>query len=202
MTLRRIHRLNALALGVFITAHLINHALALAGPAGHIAVMETLRAVYRIVPVEALIVGLFGTQIAIGVVLLLRGGRPDGQWAWAQVMSGAILAFFLLQHLGAVLLMRLTSNLDTNFYWAASVVSADPVRWYFIPYYWLGLTAIFVHIAAALHFRRIGSPGIRIGIGVFGAVFAGLVVTALSGGIYDFALPGEYQGYLEDMYGL
>ncbi len=202
MTLRRFHRLNALALALFIVLHLLNHAMALAGPANHIAMMEQLRGVYRAIPVETLIILLFGVQILIGVLLVSRRGKPRGKWAWAQVISGGLLAFFLLQHVGAVLFMRATSDLDTNLHWAASVVSTDPIRWYFIPYYWLGMTAIFVHIAAALHFRRIGNLVLQTGMAAFGAVFAGFVVAALSGALYDLTLPAEYLDYLKRMYGV
>lgn len=202
MPLRRLHRLNALALGIFISAHLFNHAFALVGAENHIAVMNVLRNAYRALPIETLIIALFAMQIVIGVVLAARRGRPRGNWAWAQVISGFVLAYFLLQHLGAVLFMRATSDLDTNFHWAASVVSVDPLRWYFIPYYWLGLVAIFVHVAAAMHFRSIATRKIRTGLAGFGMIFAGLVVTALSGGIHDFPLPAEYLTYLSEMYGL
>lgn len=202
MNLRRLHRLNALALGVFICAHLANHVAALIGPQSHIAVMQTLRNAYRPYPVEALIVALFALQVILGIVLMAKRGRPAGRWAWAQVISGTVLALFLLQHLGAVVFMRLTSELDTNFHWAASVVHADPVRWYFIPYYWLGMTALFVHVAAALHFRKIGTPMLQGAIAGFGAALAGLIVTALSGGLHDFRLPAAYLAYLSGMYGL
>lgn len=201
MTLRRFHRANAIVLAVFISMHLLNHALALAGPEKHIAGMAWLRDFYRSMPVELMILALFGLQILAGILLALRRGKPNGYWAWAQIISGGILALFLLQHLGAVIFMRLSSPLDTNFFWAASVVSTNPVRLYFIPYYWLGVTAVFVHIAAALHFCGALTGGARWAIAVGGGVFAALVVAAFSGAIHTVTLPPEYLTYLKEMYG-
>ena len=112
---RRLHRLNALILLVFIAIHFANHLIGLTGLANHIAIMEMLRSVYRVQIVEILIFFLFFSQIALGLLLITKRGKPQGNWAWAQIISGGLIGFFLLQHLSAVIMMRLTyAQLDTN----------------------------------------------------------------------------------------
>jgi hypothetical protein len=85
--LRRLHRLNAVALGIFIAAHLGNHLILIVGADAHLAFMDILRTVYRIRLVEAGIVLLFIAQIALGLTLAVRKGRPRGSWAWLQALS-------------------------------------------------------------------------------------------------------------------
>jgi len=68
--------------------------------------------------------------------------------------SGAILLLFLVQHVGAALYVRaFLPSIDTNIYWAASVVHSKPLSLYFGPYYFLGVSAVFLHIAAFVAWR-------------------------------------------------
>jgi hypothetical protein len=154
--LRRLHRLNALALGIFIAAHLGNHLILIVGAKAHLAFMDILRTVYRIGLVEAGIVLLFIAQIALGLTLAVHRGRPRGSWAWLQTLSGLYLVFFLTQHIAAVFWARSAfAPFDTNVYWAAAVVKRPPLSLYFLPYYGLAVLSVFAHIAAALHFRAL-----------------------------------------------
>ncbi|WP_334193458.1 hypothetical protein [Pararhodobacter sp.] len=177
MTLRRLHRLNALLLGLFLALHLANHAALLAGQAAHSGVMAALRPLYRNPLVEPLLIALFAAQIALGLTLAWRRGRPVGGWALAQLASGLYLAFFLLQHLPAVLLARPATDTDIAF--AAATVESLPKALYFAPYYVLAVAALATHLAAALRFARWPAPPGRLArtLPWIGAAF-GLVILA------------------------
>jgi len=60
-----------------------------------------------------------------------------------------------LQHVGAVLITRASSHsIDTNIWWAASVAGHPVLSVYFVPYYAVGILALFAHLAAVAALRR------------------------------------------------
>jgi NADH:ubiquinone oxidoreductase subunit 6 (subunit J) len=200
VTFRKLHRTNAIILGVFIAAHLINHIFILGGVETHITIMKSLRFFYRPVSVEVVVYVLFVSQILLGVMMMLKQGRPRNRWGWAQYISGAIVAIFLLQHLSAALMARLIgAGVDTNIYWAASVVSREPFVWYFAPYYALGIIGLFVHVAAALQKSARWKAKAK-WIVASGVVIAAIVVPSLMG-LYGqpINLPPEYVEYLNGL---
>lgn len=155
---KKLHRANACALALFILLHLTNHISIINGIETHIAVMDVLRSVYRRLPIELIILALFTAQIALGIRLIWQRGKPTNRWAWLQVLSGGYIAFFLLQHIGAVLVNRVVYHVDTNAHFAADVVETTPLAVYFIPYYILAVTALFAHIACAARFAVFPKP--------------------------------------------
>ncbi len=199
-TLRKLHRTNALLLLVFIVLHLINHMTIVLGIDNHLAVMEALRIIYRFLPVEILLFALFFAQMIIGLMLIFRRGKPQGGWAWLQVLSGGYIAFFLLQHMTAAVATRMIYALDTNSYWAAGVVSKAPFVWYFVPYYVLGIVAIFAHLACALRFRSWPAPATKVQVLLpwAGLVVGVIVVSGLMGSFSPVNLPVQYQAYLDN----
>ncbi len=203
MTLAKLHRLNAAVLAAFLVAHMVNHLALAVGFALHIQMMGALRSVYRGQLIEPILIALFAAQLILGMALIFRRGKPEGGWAWLQVLSGGYLAFFLLQHVPAALNLRLRfPELDTNVYWAASVVSAPPLVWYFAPYYSLAIAALFAHIAAALRFRRWPAPASSLHktLPWIGLLFGCLVVYGLRAGLPE-GLPPAYQAYLDSLLG-
>ena len=121
MSLRRLHALSALLLALFALVHLANHLAGLAGVETHRAVMQALRTVYRQPVVEALLLAVVSFQAVSGLVLVARGWKQRrGRIAWLQAGSGLYLAFFLLNHVGAVLAGRGLLGLDTDFHFAAA----------------------------------------------------------------------------------
>jgi hypothetical protein len=75
--------------------------------------------------------------------------RRRGAVSWLQAGAGAYLGFFLLVHVGAVLYGRVSLSLDTNFYFAAAGFHVPPFPYFFAPYYFLGVAALFTHLGAA-----------------------------------------------------
>ena len=197
MTLRRIHRITAGVLGLFILVHLSNHLALLVSPTAHLQVMEALRPFYRPLFIEIPLLAAFLFQIALGVRLALRRPWPRRNWPLAQRISGLILALFLLQHIIAAIATRVVyDSIDTNVYWAAAVVSAAPHIWYFVPYYFLGCLSLFVHLASHLHKRRPALALTTLGVG---SVFSAFIVVSLIG---PHDLPAPYIAYLENYWQL
>ena len=118
------------------------------------------------------------------------------------MISGGYIAFFVLQHLGAIVLSRMSYEFETTTYFAAAVVSAAPFAWYFFPYYVLGIVAVFTHIAAAARFAIWPAPAKlwHKALPIVGLVFGLAVVTSLSlGSAAD--LPAVNRTYLVDTFG-
>jgi hypothetical protein len=202
MTFSRLHKTNAYLLGIFLLVHFVNHAALLFGRDSHLALMEVLRKVYRLQIIEIPLFILFAAQIALGVALIVKRGKPKGAWAWAQVISGAYIAFFLLQHLGAIVMARMSYDFETTTYFAAAVVSIIPFGFYFFPYYVLGITAVFTHVAAAARFANWPEPAKtwHKALPVIGFCFALAVVSSLSYGAAE-DMPEPNKAYIKDTFG-
>lgn len=198
MTLKMIHRSFALGLATFIVLHMINHVMILGGIEWHLAGIEAFRKLYRLPGVEHILIAAFLVQIGIGLRLLWRGPRRPGPWGRAQRWSGVVLAAFLLQHIGAALMTRLLyPDVDTNSYWAASVVNNKPFVWYFAPYYVALVGALFIHIASFIRFRPWGRRWAR-AVAVGGVAFGVVIVAGLMGAFGTVNLPSEHQAYIDN----
>lgn len=194
---RTLHRLSGAILGLFVIFHIVNHLTALLGIETQSAVMQMGRALYRLPPVEAVLLAAVVVQTVTGAYnLWFTRKHRKRPWATAQAVSGAYLLFFLAVHTSAILTLRGYLGLDTGFYAAASVLAVWPFQLFFIPYYALGVIAFFVHAACVL--RRVlagaGEARERIAFGVIagGIVASLLIVAAYGGAFYDVTLPLAY----------
>lgn len=197
MTLRRLHGLSALLLAAYACIHIINHLVGLAGVEAHLAFMRSFRAVYRIPVVETVLIAAVAFQICSGLYFIMRGWKTrQGLVAWLQAGSGTYLAFFLLNHVGAVLFGRTILNLDTNFYFAAAGFYVAPFQFFFAPYYFLAVLALFVHLGCALHWhlqaKSMRTLAVAIPV-VAGSVVSLLIVLTLAGAFYPVQIPSEYK---------
>jgi succinate dehydrogenase/fumarate reductase cytochrome b subunit len=181
VTTRRLHRLNALVLGVFLALHLSNHLAGLAGQESHQTVQETFRLIYRNPVVESLLIAFLAAQIGLG--LALAWGRKR---LTLQSVAGLYLAFFLSIHLGAVFAAR-WQGIPTDLAFAAAGMHA-PLPWpvIFALYYGLAIIALGVHLSAALARRRPYAAKIVMAGGI---VIAGLIVSLLAGWITPLTIP-------------
>lgn len=199
MQLRVLHRASALVLVVFALLHIANHLASLGSVSLHLLVMGALRRVYRQPAVEAVLLACVAVQTTSGVWLVVRGWSVRvGRVAWLQAISGLYLAFFLLVHVGAVLLGRAVFDLDTNFYFAAAGFHVQPFQWYFAPYYSLAVVALFAHLGSALYWQLEGSKhwGARVALSAVlgvGALVAVLICLSLAGAFETFDVPAEYK---------
>lgn len=204
MNARKLHRWNAVFLALFIILHMGTHVSGLWGIETYNATQKTLRLIYRNPVAEPLLLLASVVQIGLGATLLIRSVRRGlrGIWAWVQVISGGLFLWFFIEHLVALVLARWIDGLDTNFYWPASVMSGAPFIWYFTPYYFLGVTSLFVHIGCAVRLQIIRSGYSEMAAKVFwlitlaGVVLAILINSMLLGVFYDIQMPDEWIEYL------
>ncbi|WP_460675440.1 hypothetical protein [Hymenobacter coalescens] len=139
-------------------------------------------------------------QILTGL-RLYRASRGQPQRALApriQVFSGLYLAFFLLVHTGAVLAGRTLLGLDTNLYFAAAGINTFPFSLFFVPYYLLAVTAVFLHVAS-LHYQkgvsRWGEASARrqaVGVGAVGLLAGLLMLYAMTNRLQGLPIPPDY----------
>jgi succinate dehydrogenase/fumarate reductase cytochrome b subunit len=196
---RRLHRLAAVVVGLYVLVHLANHLAALRSIEAHIALMRAVRQVTRVPAVEALLLACVVFQAASGLRLILRRrGQRRLLFERLQAWSGAYLAFFLLVHVVSVLAGRAVLGLDTNFWYAAAGLQVRPYPLFFVPYYGLAVAALFVHLCCVLRRRlpaayplvlreRLAWMGMAAG-----AMLALLIVAAFSGIFYAIDLPPDY----------
>jgi hypothetical protein len=196
MVLRKLHGFSALLIAAYAAVHIANHLALLDSVESHIAFMKAARVVYRFPLVEWILLGAVAFQIVSGLTAVVRGWRArHGLVPWLQAISGAYLAFFLLNHVGAVLFGRTVLGLDTNVYYAAAGLHVPPFQFYFAPYYFLAVLAIFTHLGCALYWR-LGTPRPMLAVAVpaaFGAVISLLIVLALAGVYYPVHIPDSYK---------
>jgi hypothetical protein len=199
MALRKLHALSAVLIAAFVSVHIANHLAGLAGATTHIAFMEAARSVYRLRVVELALLSCVAFQIVSGLTLFVRGRRhPHGFIPWLQAVSGALLAFFLVVHVGSVLFGRAALDLDTNFYFAAAGLHVAPFQFFFAPYYFLAVVALFTHVACAAYWRSQSRPRVaRILIvaipSAIGLMVSMLIVLSLAAALFPVEIPTEYR---------
>lgn len=199
MTFRKAHALSAVIIAAFVSVHLANHLAGLAGATTHIAFMEAARSVYRLRVIELTLLACVAFQIVSGLTLFVRGWtQRHGLVPWLQATSGLFLALFLSIHVGAVLFGRAVFNLDTNFYFAAAGFHVAPFQYFFAPYYFLGVVALFIHVACAAYWRSQGRARVaRILIvavpSAIGVMVSLLIVLSLAGALFPVEIAVEYK---------
>lgn len=204
MTITRLHRVLAIGLLAFILPHLAGHLAGLWGQETFDRVQAILRPFYRNALVEPVLLLAVALQLVLGIVLLRRQwrrGLRSNLLRW-QVISGLVLALFLIQHLPAMAMARYWAGLDTTFWWPASVASTWPFTLYFWPYYLSGVLAFFIHAGIGLSFalrrkgrHRAAARVVRASV-IVGLTWGGLILAGISGVLHPVALPPEWQAYL------
>lgn len=191
-SIRLVHRFSGAVLAAFIAIHLVNHLVGLAGIEAHRSFMAVARQVYRAPLVEPLLLAAVLVQIVTGAIQLRAGwGTRHDFWSRLQALSGGYLLFYLANHTLSVLIAR--SDVDSDFFLAAAVLTVKPLPVFFVPYYLLGILALFAHLACAAHYHA-RADRFAIGLLAAGIVVAPLVVGVFAGAFYDIELPPAYRG--------
>lgn len=198
--IKKIHYVSGVTLSVFIAMHLANHLTALVGgPEMHLEWMDVFRKVYRHPVIETVLFLAVVFQITTGIRLLfVKKERAFAQKI--QIYSGLYLSFFLIVHVAAVLSGRYVEHLDTNFYYAGVGLNTFPGVFIFIPYYFLSVVAITLHVAS-LHFLKTGNKKAAIGIASIGIVSAFLIIIGFTNGFQWREMPIEYIQFMEKYLG-
>jgi succinate dehydrogenase/fumarate reductase cytochrome b subunit len=188
--LLKLHRTTAMALLIFVVAHLANHPFALDSLAAHKAVQDALRVVYRNSIVEPLLIAALVGQALSGVALAWRGRHRQGFLNHVQAASGLFIAVFLCSHVMATLVSgRALGHIETNFIFAAGGPGGllhSPGAVMLIPYYFLAPVAFFTHAGGALRrmlLRRRSPHANRVGTSLFalGVALSVVILVALCG---------------------
>ena len=192
------HRRNALLLLVFLCLHFGTHLAAPFGPEVHALVLNVVRPAYRPYFIELLLLASIVMQTILGFALVIRRLRlgTDRRWGIVQVGSGLYLLVFLSVHVSAALLARYQSGLDTNFWWPASTLARAATAWFFYPYYFLAISALFWHFAAALSFRKTSTRTVW-GLVVTGPLLALVVLSGYGGWFRELVVPQLYYQSLD-----
>lgn len=200
MTIKRLHYFSGIILSLFIGLHLFNHFWSIFGPNSHIALMESLRVVYRNPVIEGVLLLAVIIQIISGLSLLFFKKRKSltGFYDKLQLWTGMYIAFFLLIHVGAVLTGRFILKLDTNFYFGVAGLNTFPFNLFFIPYYGLAVLSFFGHVAS-IHFQKMkknifGLSPRKQAVIILGIGCIYLVVTfyGLTNGFQGIEIPSAY----------
>lgn len=181
-------------IAAFAIAHISNHIMMFAGVGQHIAVMNALRLVYRNPIVEAVLLGAILFQMTSGAILLWKGRHSrTSAIGRLQAASGALLLLFLAIHVSAVLTGR-ASGVDTNIYFAVAGYYAG-MAWFFVPYYFIAVAALFTHIGCAFYWiLNEGNNAVRVFcvMTVAGVVLAAALTVTMAGWINPIAVPESY----------
>lgn len=205
LTIRNAHALSALILSTFAFMHIGNHLMAVNGADAHTAFLNGARQIYRQPFIEAVLVLSVAFQICSGLALFFRGASVrnsfKGRDAWIakiQAVSGIYLAVFLSIHVAAIFVGRHAFHLNTNFYFAAAGFHVMPFPFFFAPYYFFAVLAIFIHLACAGYWHIPASVSNRwrmtafITPIVFGTAVAMVIVLCLAGILIPLQMPAEY----------
>jgi len=196
MLMKRIHRLTAIILGLFIISHLTVHLFALGGIEAHLGALDAVQWIYRHPVGEIILVAAILTQIVTGFKRLKYKRKSPNRWAKAQVISGLYLMFFLTVHTSAAIYTHNFFGLETDFYWAAGSMNIMPVKLFFWPYYFAGILSFFVHFACALHFGFKGQFGrLKKALPWMGVLTALAIILPFSGLFYDIQIGDNVLDY-------
>ncbi len=190
--MRKLHFFTGIIITVFTGLHLFNHAWSLLGADAHIALMNSLRMVYRTVFVEIVLLAAVFIQLVSGLKLFRQHRKTAiSFFEKLHVWTGLYLAMFFLFHVGAVMTGRFILHLDTNYYFGVAGLVTFPFTLFFVPYYSLAVISFFGHLAA-VHAKKMSKTvaGISPQAQAKMMLFAGVFFTAL----LMFALTNQFQG--------
>lgn len=181
MTVKATHATSGIYLSIFIGVHLVNHLWSIFGIEEHIALMNSLRKLYRNPILETLLLLSIAINLVSGIKLFVANrANSKSRFEKLQLWTGGYLLFFLIIHLTAILGSRLFLHVDTNFYFGVAGINTFPFNLFFIPYYALAVMSFFGHIAA-IHAQKIDrlifrlSPGKQANL----IIAIGLVTTVI-----------------------
>lgn len=186
--LRWAHGIVALGFIVtYLSLHLGNHLLGLAGNDTHVAVMKVLRLFYRSTVFEPLLIA--GTVFLIGSGLVMawrQTERPCDGFRAFQIASGVYLAVAITSHLNAVLyLARIHLHIESDWSFgigAPAGLIRDAWNIRLVPYYLLAVVAVIAHPFAGMRIVALAHGTRRRladGLVLWGTAFAVLVAIVI-----------------------
>jgi succinate dehydrogenase/fumarate reductase cytochrome b subunit len=203
MTLCTLHRISGLLIGTFVCLHVANHLVSLSSISSNIEFMMIARKFYRQPLIEAVLLICVTLQVISGSGFIFHGrSQRRGLVASLQAISGGYLAFFFLVHVGAVIVGRTVLALDTNFYFAAAGFHVQPFQYFFAPYYFFAVLALFTHLGCATYWKfQSSTRAVKITVMALPMLIGGtislIIVLSLAGKIRPLDVPAQYNAIYE-----
>jgi hypothetical protein len=187
--LRVMHGVSAVALIlVFLGPHLFNHVFGWFGEETHLALMHTLRKLYRNSFVEPTMLLVMAFQLLSGIALWLpKTRRPSDLLGVLQLASGIYLSFFIASHVNSVFVLARHFGTDTNWAWAVAApagLTGDAWSVRLIPHYTIAVFMLLGHLACGMRTVLLGHgvQKARADRWTWGAIGFGTIVTAVISG--------------------
>jgi hypothetical protein len=194
------HYFSGIILSVFIAFHLFNQLASLIGPATHIEIMKFFRKIYRHPLIESILLLSVISQLFTGIKLLFsKTWKTLVMVEKIQVYSGLYLSFFLIIHVSAVLSGRYIIGLDTNFYYTGVGLNYYPATFFFIPYYFLAVASITLHISA-IHYLKTKSLWSSLTIATIGSIVSILIIVGFTDYFHWRIVPLDYQNFIHESF--
>ncbi|MFT3997101.1 MAG: hypothetical protein QM667_06820 [Asticcacaulis sp.] len=184
-----LHKVSAGFVFAFLCLHMANHLLGLQGLETHLTFMAVARMVYRHPVVEMVVLLAFLLQILTGWALAREIWAKKKDFIHQlQAASGVYIAFFALTHVAFVFAARQWLKVDSNIYLIVAGLMQTGWMYALIPYYGLGVFALFVHMGCILYdiFKKTLKP----------VSWALLVITVLIGGFVTWVMMATYTGHV------
>jgi hypothetical protein len=183
---------------LFFVLHMANHLAIIFGADTHIALMETLRHLYRFPVFEGLLIIAIALQIRAGIRQLRRfpTSKVRGRFR-VLTYSGLYLIAFVIIHMSSVFIGRIFMSLDTNLYFAAAGYRTIPASLFFYPYYFTAILAAFAHWGAVVWLRNRAQKPVLANRIYWGAIAIGIcaaitITIGISGTLTPFDIPDQY----------
>ncbi|WP_418637829.1 hypothetical protein [Winogradskyella sp.] len=202
--MKRLHYFSGLTISFFVALHLFNHLYSLFGAEAHIELMNQLRVYYRNVFVEIILLCAVVIQIISGIKLFFKRRKTTSNvFERLQIWTGLYLAFFLIFHIGAIMVGRFLLHLDTNFYFGVAGLNTFPINLFFIPYYSLAIISFFGHISA-IHMKKMKTTILgftpkkqSVMILLIGIILTIILMYGLTNGFMGVKIPKGYNFLIE-----
>ena len=151
---KKLHRLCAIPVTIFILFHIANAFSGIISLEIQNTLLQSLRRVYQLLPVEALLITSIVLLFISGVLMAIQRLPKGSAKMLIRSISGLYLAAFFLAHLSAIVILgRIFLKVETNYIWASGGEPGLLFSVYYPhlpPYYFLAVVAFFFHFGYAV----------------------------------------------------
>ncbi|MGV6801259.1 MAG: hypothetical protein ACWA5L_04990 [bacterium] len=151
--MKLLHRLCAIIILLFVVAHLSGHAIAAKGIAEYHNYLGMVRLFYRHPVYEIILIVVIFIQFLSGLFLTIHSfSRPEKRklLSWIELIAAGLFVVFIIIHLTAIVVTRYYFEIETDFYWVASLMGPSKLQYYIVAFHFIGALAVLIHIAVGL----------------------------------------------------
>lgn len=197
--MKQLHRFSTIIVFIFLTLHFANHLIGLEGVDAYLAFTNVARLIYRHPIVEAVVLLAFVVQMISGFAMCRKAWEVKKDFvSRLYVVSGLYLALFVLVHIVLIAFGRFIVNEDTGFYYIAGSMLNEPQKYFFLPFYGLGIFSLFAHIGCALFrsmsvHQKTAAYILLFCVCALGAFIGYVIIMIMTGQYYAVTLPQDPQ---------